>query len=117
MTKTNRNKKIDFRLTNTEYDRIERVASARGDDSNAWCRNLALKQSSEAHMFTRDKQLVDEEIATLRVLIGHGDKSFEGTYDKLMYEWKMLRQQVHENSAEIVQALVKRRQRGSGKRC
>ena len=79
MTETKRTKKIPFRLTDSEYARVERVAAAIGDDPNAWCRNLALKESSEAHMFTRDEQLVYEEIATLRLLIGHGAKSFAGT--------------------------------------
>ena len=93
MTETKRTKNITFRLTDTEYDRVERMAAASGDDPNAWCRNLALKESSEAHGFTGDEQLVYEEIATLRLLIGHGDKSLAGTNEKLMYEWKMLREQ------------------------
>jgi hypothetical protein len=115
MTETKRTKKIAFRLTDTEYAGLEKVASASGDDPNAWCRNLALKQSSEAHMFTRDEQLVYEEIATLRLLMRDGDKSLVGTDEKLMYEWKMLRQQADENATEIAQGLVKRRQRGSRK--
>jgi hypothetical protein len=115
MTETKRSKNIAFRLTNTEFARLEKVASATGDDPNAWCRNLALKQSTEAHMFTRDEHLVYEEIATLRLLMGHGDKSLEGTYDKLIYEWNMLGQQASENATEIAQELVRRRQRGSGR--
>ena len=93
MSETKRPKKIAFRLTDAEYARIEKVASASGDDPDEWCRDLALKQSSEAHAFARDEQLVYEEIATLNFLIGHGDKSLEWTREKLMYEWKMLRQQ------------------------
>jgi len=113
MTVTKRTKNIAFRLTDREYARVERVASASGDDPNTWCRNLALKQSSEMHMFTGDEQLIYEQIATLRFLIRHGDKSLAGTNEKLMYEWKMLRQQADENATEIALELVKRRQRRS----
>jgi hypothetical protein len=116
MRETKRTKNIAFRLIDTEYARVKRAASASGDDSNAWCRNLALKQSTETHMFTRDEQLVYEEIATLRPLVGHGDKSLAWTVEKLRYEWKMLRQQADEKAAEISQELVKRRQRGAQKR-
>lgn len=86
MPGTKRTKNIVFRLTDTEYARIKGVASASGEDTNAWCRNVALKQSSEAQMFTRDEQLVYEEIATLNFLIGHGDKSLARTKEKLIYE-------------------------------
>lgn len=116
MAETKRTKNIAFCLTDTEYVRVRRLASGSGDDPNAWCRNLALKQSTEAQMFTRDEHLVYEEIATLRLLMGHGDKSLEGTYDKLIYEWNMLRQQADENATEIAQGLVKRRQRGCRKK-
>ena len=103
MPETKQTKYITFRLTDTEYARIERVASVSGDDPNAWCRNLALKQSSEAQMFTRDEQLVYEEIAMLNFLIGDGENSLEWTREKLMYEWRMLRQQADENATEIAQ--------------
>jgi len=114
MTETKRTKNIAFRLTDSKYARVERVAAS-GDDPNAWCRNLALKQSSEAHGFTQDEQLVYEQIATLRFLAGDGVQSLTGTNEKLMYEWKMLREQAGENSTEIAKELVKRRQRGSRK--
>jgi hypothetical protein len=88
------------------------VASASDNDPNAWCRNLALKQSSEAHMFTENEQLIYEQIAILRFLIGHGVKLLAGSDEKLIYQWKMLRAQADENSTEIAQELVKRRKRG-----
>jgi len=116
MTETTRTKNVAFRLTDHEYARVERVASASGDDPNAWCRNLTLKQSSEAHIFTRDEQLVYEEMATLRLLMRNGDKSLESTHDKLMYEWKMLRQQAGDNATEIAQELIKLRRRSSRKK-
>ena len=116
MTETKRTKNITFRLTDTEYDRVERVAAASDDDPNMWCRNLALKQSSEVHMFTGDEQLVYEQIATLRFLTGDGVQSLAGTNEKLMYEWKMLRQQADENAAEIAQELVEQRKRDARKK-
>jgi hypothetical protein len=116
MTGTKRTKNIAFRLTDTEYARIKRVASAKGDDPNPWCRNVALKQSSEVHMFTGDEQLIYEQIATLRFLEEHGIKSLAWTNEKLMYEWKMLRQQADENAGEIAEQLVTRRQRVSRKK-
>lgn len=115
MTETKRTKNIAFRLTNSEYARVERVAAASGDDPNTWCRKLALQQSSEAHMFTENEQLIYEQIATLRFLIGHGVKLLAGSDDKLVYEWKMLREQADENATEIAQELIKRRQRGPRK--
>lgn len=116
MTETKRTKNIAFRMTDTEYARVERVASASGEEPNTWCRRLALEQSSEAHMFTGDEQLIYEQTTTLRVLMGHGVRSLAGTNEKLMYEWKMLREHADENVSEIAQELVKRRKRGSRKK-
>lgn len=65
-------------------------------------------------MFTRDEQLVYEEIATMR-LLEHGDKSLAWTNEKLMYEWKMLRQRDSENANEIAHELVNRRKTVSRK--
>ena len=67
-------------------------------------------------MFTGDEQLVYEQIATLRFLIGDGVQSLAGTNEKLMYEWKMLRQQAGDNATEIAQELIKLRRRSSRKK-
>jgi uncharacterized protein (DUF1778 family) len=58
MTETKRTKNIAFRLTEDEYERIEKAATASGDDPNTWCRKMALAQSTDGYAFTQNERLI-----------------------------------------------------------
>jgi len=44
MSETKRTKNIAFRVTDEDYERIEKAATAAGDDANSWCRKAALSR-------------------------------------------------------------------------
>lgn len=109
MSETKRTKNIAFRLTDEEYGQIEKAAVAAGDDPNAWCRKLALMQSSEGHAFTKNERLLYQEIALLRFLVGHGFKLVFGGDDKTAATWKKLTAQADQRSERITDELLSRR--------
>jgi uncharacterized protein (DUF1778 family) len=110
MAETKRTKNIAFRLTDDEYARIEKAASAAGDDPNTWCRKLALAQASEGHAFTKNERLIYQEIALLRFLIGHGFKLLFSRNETTAATWKKLTTQADQRSDEIVSEVLSRRQ-------
>src|ERR1700730_8135173 len=100
MTETKRTKNIAFRLTDDEYAQIEKTALAAGDDPNTWCRKLALTQSTEEHIFTKNERLIYQEIALLRFLIGHGFKQLFCRNEITAATWKKLTAQADQRSEE-----------------
>src|SRR5881227_2728026 len=109
MAETKRTKNIAFRLTDEEYSQIERAATAAGDDPNTWCRKLALAQSSEGHVFTKNERLIYQETALLRFLIGHGFKLLFSRNETTAATWKKLTGQADQQSERIVEELLSRR--------
>ncbi|MGZ8874238.1 MAG: plasmid mobilization protein [Halobacteriota archaeon] len=109
MAETKRTKNIAFRLTDDEYTQIEKAATAAGDDPNTWCRKLALTQSTEGHMFTKNERLIYQEIAILRFLIGHGFKLLFSRNETTAATWKQLTTQADQKSDQIVSELLSRR--------
>ena len=112
MTETNRTRNVAFRLTEDEYERSEKAATATGDDPNTWCRKLALAQSSGEHSFTKNERLIYKEIAALRYLVGHGFKLAFGRTETMAASWQKLTVQADQMSDDIVAELLSRRQPG-----
>ncbi|MGH9968453.1 MAG: plasmid mobilization protein [Pyrinomonadaceae bacterium] len=110
MTETKRTKNIAFRLTDEEYEQIEKTAAAAGDDPNTWCRKLALSKSSEGHTFTENERMLYKEIALLRFLVGHGFKLMLSNEEATAATWKKLTAQADQKSDRIVEELLSRRQ-------
>ena len=54
MSETKRTKNIAFRVTDEDYARIEKAATAAGDDPNNWCRKAAVGLLSAGHTFTQE---------------------------------------------------------------
>ena len=104
-----RPKNIAFRLTDDEYGEIEKAALATGDDPNNWCRKLALAQSGEGHTLTKNEQLIYQEIALLRFLVGHGFKLAFGRNEDTAATGKKLTAQADQRSEESVNELLSRR--------
>src|SRR5438552_18095275 len=98
------------RFGETEYERIEQIASAGGDDPNNWCRKAALSQLSEGHTFTKNERLIYQEIALLRFLLGHGFKLLFSRNEATAATWKKLTTQADQKSDRIVEELLSRRQ-------
>jgi uncharacterized protein (DUF1778 family) len=109
MSETKRTKNIAFRVTDEDYARIEKAASASGYDANNWCRKAALSQLSEGHTFTKNERLIYQEIALLRFLLGHGFKLLFSRNEATAATWKKLTGQADQRSGEIVDELLSRR--------
>ena len=106
---TKRTRNISFRLTDEEFSKIEKAASAAADDPNNWCRKAALGQLNEGHSFTENERLIYQEIALLRFLIGHGFKQLFRPSESSAATWKKLTAQADQHSEEIMQELLSRR--------
>ncbi len=109
MSETKRTRNIAFRVTDEDYERIEKAATAAGDDPNNWCRKAALSQLTEAHTFTKNEQLIYQEIALLRFLVGHGFKQLFTQDETSAALWKKLTSQADQQSEKIVEELLSRR--------
>jgi uncharacterized protein (DUF1778 family) len=109
MRDSKRAKTIAFRVTDEDYARIEKAATAVGDDNNNWCRNAVLSQLSEANTFTNNERLIYQEIALLRYLLGHGFKLLFSGNESTAATWKKLTIQADQKSKEIVDELLSRR--------
>jgi len=109
MSETKRTKNIAFRLTDEEYNQIEKAATASGDDPNTWCRKLALAESGEGNAFTQNERLIYREIALLRFLLGHGLKLLFSRNEATAATWKKLTAQADQRSEEIVNELLSRK--------
>jgi uncharacterized protein (DUF1778 family) len=101
MKDSKRTKTIAFRVTDEDYARIEKAATAIGDDNNSWCRNAVLSQLSEANTFTNNERLIYQEIALLRYLLGHGFKLLFSGNESTAATWKKLTIQADQISDEI----------------
>jgi uncharacterized protein (DUF1778 family) len=110
MSETKRTKNIAFRVTDEDYARIEKAATATGDDPNNWCRKAAVGQLSESHTFTTNERLIYQEIALLRFLLGHGFKLLFSRNETTAATWKKLTAQADQRSEEIVTEVLSRRQ-------
>jgi uncharacterized protein (DUF1778 family) len=109
MSETKRTKNIAFRVTDDDYARIEKAATAAGDDPNNWCRKAAVSQLSQGHSFTENERLIYQEIALLRFLIGHGFKLLFGRNETTAATWKKLTTQADERAEDIVKEVLSRR--------
>jgi uncharacterized protein (DUF1778 family) len=110
---TRKSRNVTFRLTDDEYAKVEKAATAGGDDPNNWCRKAAIGQLSEHHTFTKNEHLIYQEIALLRFLIGHGFKLLFSRNDETKAAWAKFTQQAYERSDEIVAHILSRRERPS----
>ncbi|MFN2531087.1 MAG: hypothetical protein ABR555_07300 [Pyrinomonadaceae bacterium] len=100
---------ITFRLTDDEYDQVERAALAAGDDPNNWCRKVAIDKSSERFALSKNEHLLYQEIALLRYLVGHGFKLLVGQDEATKATWAKLTAQADQKSDRIVEELLSRR--------
>src|SRR5438132_11047311 len=109
MSETKRTRNIAFRVTDEDYARIEKAATAAGDDPNNWCRKAAVGQLSDGHTFTKNERLIYQEIALLRFLLGHGFKLLFSRNETTAATWKKLTIQADQRSETIVEEVLSRR--------
>ena len=109
MSEAKRTRHINFRVTDEEYREIEKAAVASGDESNNWCRKLALSVASEGPLFGKTGRLIYTELAILRFLIGHGFKMLFSRSEGEAAAWTKLTTQADNKANEIVTELLSRR--------
>ena len=105
---TKKNRLIAFRVTDEEYTHIENSAVAHDEDPNSWCRKLAVTESRDGYGLTKTEQLLYEEIARVRYLVGHG---FRMTFSskEATAAWKKIRADLDQHSEIIAADLLSRR--------
>ncbi len=98
---TKKSKNITFRLTNGQYEQIERAALAVGADPNSWCRKVALIQLTEGFGLTKSDRLIYEEIARVRYLVGCGFRILLSSKEATATMWKKITADA-DNKADII---------------
>ncbi|MEK6334813.1 MAG: hypothetical protein AABM67_07685 [Acidobacteriota bacterium] len=107
---TKKTKLIAFRVTDEEYAHIDRIALARGEDPNNWCRNITVTEAREGFGLTKTERLIYEEIARVRYLAGHGFRLLLGSKEATATAWQKLTADADHSSEIIADNLLSRRQ-------
>lgn len=107
--KTAKTRNITFRVTDEEFEQIEKVASVVSEDPNNWCRKIVVAASSEGSGLATNERLLYGEIARLRFLVGHGFKLILGGEQSTAVAWKKITNQAEQRGEEIVGELLSRR--------
>lgn len=107
--KTAKTRNITFRVTNEEYDQIEKVAGEVNEDPNTWCRKIVMAGAQEGSGLAKNERLLYGEIARLRFLVGHGFKLMFSEKQSTASAWKKVTTQAEEQGDEIVAGLLARR--------
>ena len=110
VSETKKAKLIAFRVTDEEYAHIERIALARGEDANNWCRNIIVTEAREGSGLTKTERLIYEEIARVRYLVGHGFRMLFDSKETTASAWKKLTADADHSSRIIADNLLSRRQ-------
>jgi len=107
--KTVRTRNVAFRVTNEEYEQIEKLAAEASLDPNTWCHRILVATLKEGSGLARNERILYGEIARLRFLVGHGFKLLLGGDHPTAPAWKKITTQVEERGDEIAAGLLARR--------
>jgi hypothetical protein len=107
---TKKSRNITFRLTNQQYEQVENAALAAGEDTNSWCRKVALIQLSEGFGLTKNDRLLYEEIARVRYLVGCGFRILLASQETTAANWRTTTAQADQRAGKIADGLLSRRQ-------
>jgi uncharacterized protein (DUF1778 family) len=72
MKATNKSRTIAFRVTEEQWQQIERAAVSGGHETNEWARDVIVEQATQSGGMTRNERLLYEEIARVRYLLSQG---------------------------------------------
>jgi len=109
MSEAKRIRYVSFRVTDEEYGEIEKAAVAAGDETNNWCRQLALTAAREGPLFGTTGRLIYTELAVLRFLIGNGLRILFSRNEGEAAAWTRYTTQADQKADEIVVELLSRR--------
>ena len=104
-----KNRLIAFRVTDEEYTHIEKSALAHDDDVNTWCRELVVTETRDGCGLTKTEQLLYEEIARVRYLIGHGFRMMFSSKEATAAAWRKYTADIDQHSEIIAADLLSRR--------
>jgi hypothetical protein len=105
---TKKTKLIAFRVTDIEYEKIERIALANGEEPNTWCRNTIVAEAHEGFGLTKTERLIYEEIARVRYLVGNGFRVILGSDGPNAATWKRVTAQADLRKELIADDLLSR---------
>ena len=110
MSEAKRIRYVSFRVTDEQFGEIEKAAVAAGDETNNWCRQLALTAAREGPLFGKTGRLIYTELAVLRFLIGNGLRILFSRNEGEAAAWTRYTAQADQKAEEIVAELLTRRQ-------
>jgi hypothetical protein len=100
---------ISFRVSDEEYELIERAAKKSGETPNGWSRGIVMIESGNELPMIGVERLLYLELACLRYVVGNGFRLLAD--GKLTpEEWKLVIENADQKSSEIAGALLSRRQ-------
>jgi hypothetical protein len=70
MNKTIKDHVITFRVTEEEYEKIDRCGMRAGQNTNDWCRCLVLAEVNRDYGLTPNDRILIEEMAVQRMMMG-----------------------------------------------
>jgi hypothetical protein len=103
-TRAVKDRGISFRVSEEEYQWIEKQARDDGETANGWCRKLIVTEARKAIGMTAIERILIEEMAVLRFLFGRILKR-----DMPADEYEKLRQEIDQNYAKMGNAVVEKR--------
>jgi hypothetical protein len=107
-----KSKTIIFRVTEEQFEQIEKTARASDKVPNDWCRDLALLEAGLVSEFSPNEKIIFEELAKVRYLlgIGFGLLSTGELNDK---SWGETKRQVDNYGEKIAAQILARRKNQS----
>jgi hypothetical protein len=103
-TRAVKDRGISFRVSEEEYQWIEKQARDDGETASGWCRKLIVTEARKAIGMTAIERILIEEMGVLRFLLGRALKK-----DLPAEEYEKLRQEVDQNYTRMGNALVEKR--------
>lgn len=97
---------VSFRVTEDEWQRLEKAAFAGGAKVRDWCRQMALDMCGKDGGLTRNERLLYEELSRVRFLVGHGFRLLLESDEGTSRAWEEARVMADGKAAEIADQLL-----------
>jgi uncharacterized protein (DUF1778 family) len=104
----NKSRTVAFRVTEEQYEKIEKAARASGKIPSDWCRDLSLGKVGAEDVLNENEKMIFEELAKARYLLSIGF-GLLASGELNNESWSNTKQIVEEKGKDIVAALLKRR--------
>lgn len=107
-------RKVQFRLSQHQWQQLCEAAQRCGGSANDWCRALTLNELAKGHGLSRNEQLLYEELARTYYLVSNAFGLIaEGKFTA--DEWRKVAPKVVEHGNKVTETLLLKRLNGEVK--